>query len=248
MNENDSLWKKWHVRVGVVAGLLSIPVLLLTLSKNVRDVTREFFGKKPAVIAGTEPGNHPGTPEPVRPDKDTREGSKPGTKPSGLKPLPEQYINTAISKRDGIKQAAILVRQESGESLPNLESAIASLLAKRGLEPIQSFFKPAFIQEGQAKSLFAGDWTVSEQLQLGRRVDYVLIGFGKVTYSSNQELGGLLTANFELELKCLNLVSQRICDSKRLVTSGAGYTQGAALQNAIEHLQPQLESFAREAF
>ncbi len=147
-----------------------------------------------------------------------------------------------------MRTAAILVRQESGESLPNVESAISTLLAKQGIEPVQSFFKPAFIQEGQAKNLFAGDWTVSEQLQLGRRVDYVLIGFGKVTYSTNQELGGMLTANFELELKCLNVVSQKICHSKTFITPGAGYTQGTALQDAVEHLQPRLESFVRQAF
>jgi hypothetical protein len=248
MNENDSFWKKWQVRVTTVAGLFTILSFLLIWSPKGRDMIGEVFGRKPAAIAGTETGNHPGTPEPVRPDKDTPEGSKPGTKPSGLKPLPEQYINTAISRREGTSGAAILVRQESGESLSDLELGLASLLAKRGVEPVRSFFKPAFIQEGRAKSLFDGDWTISEQLGLGRRVDYVLIGFGKVTYSSNQELGGLLTANFELELKCLNVVTRRVCDSKTFITPGAGYTQGTALQNAVEHLQPRLESFIREAF
>jgi Adenylate and Guanylate cyclase catalytic domain len=251
-DKNDSLWKKWYYRVGVVVGVVTI--LGFLLSPNVRDVIGELFGKKPAVNVASGPGNPTERSGPAPPGKAIPEGPKPDIKEKPLEPrplvkaLPGQYISTAILRHEGMKRAAILVRQGSGESLPSLESAIASLLAKRGVDAVQSFFKPAFIQEGQAKSLFAGDWTVSEQLQLGRHVDYVLIGFGKVTYSSNQELGGLLTANFELELKCLNVVSQRICDSKTFNTPGAGYTEGTALQNAVERLQQQLESFVREAF
>src|SRR5712691_36999 len=205
MNENDSLWKKWQVRATTIAALLAILAFLFTWSPKVRDATRELFGRKPAVNVTSGPGNPTERFGPAPPGKETPERPKPDVKEKPLEPPPVvkalagQYVNTAISRREGVKQVAILVRQESGDSLPNLESAIASLLAKRGLEPLQSFFKPAFIQEGQAKSLFAGDWRVSEQLQLGRHVDYVLIGFGKATYSSNQELGGLLTANFELE-------------------------------------------------
>ncbi len=254
MDDKKSLLEKWYLRLGFVVSLLSIPLLLFTLSHTVRDETRKLFGKKPAANVATGPGSPAGTPGSTGPSGETHERPKLGVKGKPLealpavKALPGQYLNTAISRREGVKQAAILVRQENGESLLNLESAIASLLGKRGVEPVQTFFKPAFIQEGQAKSLFAGDWTVSEQLQLGRHVDYVLIGFGKVAYSSNQELGGLLTANFELELKCLNVVSRMSCNSKIFSTPGAGYTQGTALQNAVERLQPQLESFVREAF
>src|SRR5712692_2584046 len=126
MNENDSRWKKWYYQVGVVVGLVTI--LGFFLSPNVRDVIRELFGRKPATSAGTEPGNHPRTSEPVRPGKDTPERPKPDIKENPLEPrplvkvLPGQYINTAISRREGMKRAAILVRQGSGESIPSLES------------------------------------------------------------------------------------------------------------------------------
>jgi len=244
MNENDSPWKKWQLRVTTIAGLVAILSALLTWSPKARDMIRGLFKKAPPAVE--EIKNKPTQDSTKKPTPDdTKRQPEPFTH---AKAPPGQYINTKILRREGVKQAAILVRQESKDSLPNLESAIGSLLTKRGIEPVQSFFKPAFIQEGRANSLFAGDWTVSEQLQLGRHVDYVLVGFGNVSYSSNQELGGLLTANLQLELKCLNVVSQRICNSKTFNAPGAGYTQAAALQSAVEHLQHQLESFVREAF
>jgi hypothetical protein len=39
-----------------------------------------------------------------------------------------------------------------------------------------------------------------------------------------------------------------ICSSRTFNTPGAGYTQGAALENAVGHIHPQLESFVREVF
>jgi len=248
MNEGDSAWKKWQVRVALAAGLCTILTFLLFVKERV------FHSQeKPAASVTGARGEQPRKSGPSSSGESSEQPKSPPTenlveRAPSPKILPGQYINTEISRHKGTKLAAVFVTQESGESLPNLESAVASLLAKRGVEPVQSFFKPAFIQEGRAKNLFSGDWTISEQLQLGDHVDYVLIGFGKVTYSLNQELGGLLTANLELYLKCLNVVSRRICDSKTFATPGAGYTQSAALQNAIERLQPQLEVFVREAF
>src|SRR5712664_1059900 len=128
MDDKKSLLEKWYLRLGFVVSLLSIPLLLFTLSQTVRDETRKLFGKKPAANIATGPGSPAGTPGSTGPSGETPERPKPGVKGkplealSAVKALPGHYLNTAILRREGVKQAAILVSQENGGSLLNLES------------------------------------------------------------------------------------------------------------------------------
>ncbi|MBZ5555230.1 MAG: hypothetical protein LAO21_21165 [Acidobacteriia bacterium] len=253
MSENDSLSKKWYYRFGVVVALLSSLTLLFTLRKDIREA---IFPQEPTTSVRSDSANLPRQPDSGGSNLPTARTTGLSATPASeisveappVKAHPERYINTAMSKRGSIKRAAILLELEGRESIPNVESEISAILTKQGVEAVQSFFKPAFAQDGKAKRLFSGDWTVSDQLQLAGHVDYALIGFGKVSYSSNQELGGLMTANLELALKCLDLVSESVCGNRSFAMPGAGYTGNAALQNAVEHLQPELESFVRKAF
>jgi hypothetical protein len=157
----------------------------------------------------------------------------------------ERYINTAIIKRGGTKVVAILMLQEGGDSFSSVEGALVTSLPKQGIETVPSFFKPPFVLEGRARRLVTGDWNEATRLDLSKRVDYVVSGSDAVAYSSSSQFVGLITADLQVELKCLNVVAQRVCGSRTVNAKGAGYTKAAALESAATNTKPLFEAFAK---
>lgn len=159
---------------------------------------------------------------------------------------PNRYENVAILRKQGKRQAAILLwPEDNGDAPTNLQSLLADLVVNQGVQAVQSFFTPEFVRTGQGSRLMAGDWGVARHLELDRHVDYVLLGSTKVMYQSNEKLEGLLTANLSLELKCLDAVTSNVCGAQSLAVPGAGYTRQAALASAVDHMKPQLESLVQ---
>lgn len=155
----------------------------------------------------------------------------------------DRYINTSIVKRSGTRQAAILVLQQTENSLSGIDDFLASALAKRGVEPVTSFFKQPFVLEGRARRLLEGDWSEASRLEINNKVAYVVLASGGVKFSSSSQFEGLISASLHLELKCLNMSSQRTCGSQDLEMVGAGFSNGAALENALGKARPQIDSF-----
>jgi hypothetical protein len=87
--------------------------------------------------------------------------------------LLERYLNPGVVNQAGRTEVAIVV--ERGPLPANLEESIADALRKRGAEPLQSFFKPAFQGEGRARALASGDWSSVSTLKLDKHVDAVLV-------------------------------------------------------------------------
>lgn len=157
-----------------------------------------------------------------------------------------RYENVSLLRNEGKRQAAIFLWEDgTNDSLLSLESVVADSLANHGIKPVQSFFTPEFVREGKASRLMAGDWKVARNLELGRHVDYVLIGSIKISYEPNDNFAGLLTANLSLELKCLDAVIATVCGVQRFAVPGAGYNRQAALTSAIDHIKPEMESSIR---
>ncbi len=159
--------------------------------------------------------------------------------------LLERYINTAIVKQGETKLVAVLILEEGEDSFSSVEGTLITLLSKQGIEPVASFFKPPFVQEGWARRFLAGNWNEATQFDLSKRIDYVVSGPAAVTYSSSAQFEGLITANLQVHLKCLNVVTQRVCGSQTVSNTGAGYTRSAALENAATKAKPDLEAFVK---
>jgi hypothetical protein len=155
----------------------------------------------------------------------------------------ERYINTSIVKHPGRRQAAILVLREGQNSFGGIEDSLATALSKHGIEPITSFFKQSFALEGRARRLFDGDWADTRLLDINNRVDYVVLGAGAVSYSSSSQFEGLISASLHVELKCLSVSGEITCGSQNLEIVGAGYSNGAAFENAVAKARPQVDSF-----
>jgi hypothetical protein len=159
--------------------------------------------------------------------------------------LMERYINTAVVKPNGIKVVAILMQRESQDSFSSVEDALVTSFPRQGIETVPSFFKPPFVLEGRARRLVTGDWSEATRLDLSKRVDYVVSGSDAVAYSSSSQFEGLITADLQVQLKCLNVVAQRVCGSRTVNAKGAGYTKAAALENAATNTKSLFEAFVK---
>jgi hypothetical protein len=157
----------------------------------------------------------------------------------------DQYINTAVAKSDGTRIVAILMLGEGQDSSYGLESALVGALSKEGIDAVSSFFKPPFAQEGRARKFVRGDWNEASRLDLSKRVDYVISASSLVSYSPYPQLDGLITADLQMQLKCFNVVVQRVCGSEQLNTKGAGFTKVAALESASNNAKSEIEAFVK---
>jgi hypothetical protein len=198
-----------------------------------------------------EPSEHQGKTETGLPNTGQTEKSPEHLKTkleSQSLPTVEQYLNTATTNRESVREVALLILDEKKQSQVQMEQAIANLLAQQGAQPLQSFFTSAFVQEGHARALFDGQWQIAQDLELNTRIDNLILGFARVSYSKNPEYQGLLTANLILELKCFDFQLQRICGTRSLSVTGAGYTQQKALETAVRGIVPQLEVYVSDSF
>jgi len=158
------------------------------------------------------------------------------------------YTNPAVTKQEDTRQAAILIWQaENGKPQPAIEAVLADIILDDSIQPVRSFFSFEFIRDGKAQRLMAGDLEVVANMELGRQIDYVLIGESKVSYELNARFDGLLRANIALELRCLDAVRSTICGTQSITAPGAGYSQEAAFATAVDHLKPQLGAFIGRA-
>lgn len=159
--------------------------------------------------------------------------------------LVERYINTTIQKHPGRAQAGVLVLGEPQNQLSSIADSIAAALAKRGIEPTTSFFKQPFIAEGRARRLLDGDWDDVRQLELSNRIDYAVLASSAVRFTASQQVDGVITADLRVDLRCFNVSSQKVCGSGHVEIPGAGFSNGAALDNAVSKAGPQIESAAQ---
>lgn len=158
-----------------------------------------------------------------------------------------RYLNPGIVNRKDMREVAIVFLTEGAE-ISSIKDSVAQAIAKQGVQPIHSLFKPGFVREGRAKTLWTGDWASVKDLKLSERVDYLIMVQGDDRYTKNPQFEGLLTAQLRVELKCLDIVSRRVCGNRTINTQGAGYGKSEALQNALSNSISQMEAFAGEIF
>jgi hypothetical protein len=156
----------------------------------------------------------------------------------------DKYINTGVQKHSGNRQAAILLFSDGKGSFTGIEDILGQAVSNRGIIPVESFFKPEFVQEGRAQRLFAGDWGDAAQLGLGSRVDVIILGHASFASGESSQFEGLVSTNLTLELKCLNPGRQTICGVRTIDTVGAGYSKDESLKSAADKARSEIAAFA----
>jgi hypothetical protein len=196
-----------------------------------------FVVQKQVAIAGNQPANPHSALSPINGE------TKP---PTRTVPLAARYENISILREPNHRKAALLIWREDGGQTSGIEKELADFLKAKHTEPVQSFFTPEFVRGGHAMELFSGKWAIARQLELEKHVDYVVIGVAKTTFTPSAEFSGLITANLEIDLKCLDAAALRVSANQNIAVTGAGYTEAAALATSLEHARGELQIFVRE--
>lgn len=157
----------------------------------------------------------------------------------------DQYLNASTVGPTGVKRAAVLIFEKSGAELSAADSYVSSQVSQDGLAPVLSLFTPAFVSEGRAIALFNGDWSQAREIDLSDHATYLILGTADVSYTENGSLEGVRSASLELHLKALNVDTQSVLDDATINVAGAGFSDSAALDDAIVHAKPQLASFVK---
>ena len=138
-------------------------------------------------------------------------------------------------------QVGVLILQEGESQFGALEAALVNALSKRGLQPVQGHFKGSLSQDGRGRALFSGQWDQANELHLVDYFSYLILGLTNVSFKQNGQLEGVWTANLQVELKCLDVVTQRICGMQGVTAQGADFNKNTALENAVTRASPQVE-------
>lgn len=154
------------------------------------------------------------------------------------------YLNPGPAN-DPAKTEVALVASEL--PLPaDLRLAILDGIRPRGLEPLDSLFRPAFISHGFAERLANGDMGCVRDLRLSERVDAVLITRLVLMVSENPQAAGMSRANLSLDIRCVRTGSPRSCGILTLTSVGAGFSTETAQANAVERLLPSVRERVEE--
>lgn len=235
-----SLWKRWETPTTVIFSLLAILGYLLDLPEKVAGLAQRWSDPKSAM---SSPRTEPPSPQSVGTLSSPEVKATAPLLPQRTSSTHQTYINPGHLNQPTGKQVAIVVAGESDCLSDNIEDALTAVLTNRGVEPVRSLFRPAFVSEGRAQLLFDGEMTIVKDLELARYVDYVVIALCRVSYDTSSGFEGLLTANLQLQLRCVDVVSAHACGSRAFSTPGAGHSRVRALQTAVEHSKSELEQF-----
>jgi hypothetical protein len=88
-------------------------------------------------------------------------------------------------------------------------------------------------------------WSGVDDLGIGDRPRYLLLGESDTSFVSSPQFEGLITSNIALTLKCLNTSGHENCGSQSVAATGAGYSKDASLKNALDRARPQIVIFAK---
>jgi len=152
--------------------------------------------------------------------------------------LTARYLN--VTRENGASATEIAWVMISSHTVSRLGDEVTLALKGRGVELV--LFKPAFVSEGRADRLLAGDWGAVADIDLTDNIDSLLIGKSEVTYSQNPIALDMRNANLTLRLRCLRVASQSACGSQTMSALGVGFSEEQALEVAVDKVRALIGS------
>jgi hypothetical protein len=252
MDDNDSSWKRWQVRVGVVAGLLSILSFLLTWSKSVRDLTGEVFSKKPVSSVALPPGKQDVNVEPrglstkspegprLAPKEDpSTEATRESLAEASSSPVDafmKKYVAEGQPYRTGTW--TVVISAANDNNFPELHAAAESALSEKGYA-VRPLFRAALLQDTAANDeLYTGNPALLKRI--GAYRDGLLVGKLRSEISQNASLD-IFTAHLFADLRVISAPSAKVEGQLAIDETGAGFSEAAATTAAEHRLADKLK-------
>ncbi len=232
MKDDDSSWKTWHPRIAVIAGLATILGFFIVLPKNVRDLAREVFSKKPAPSVALPPGKQDAGVQPDRPD--TKSSERPSL-PHKVSSSPEDDFIRQYVAEDGqphrIEAWTVVISAAGRDNFPELHAAAERVLSEKGYA-VKPLFRAALLQDSAAyDELYAGNPALLKRI--GSYRDGVLIGKLRSEVSQNSSLD-MFTAHLFVDLRVISARPAKMEAQFTIDETGAGFSEAAAT-TAAEH-------------
>jgi hypothetical protein len=149
------------------------------------------------------------------------------------------YRDHYISSLAKYSLAVLVVDEHDNPNAP-VSSDCATLFRRSGLSTSPGLFKPAFIKDGLFNEAFTGQSDALNRLPLTNAASWLFLGHQSVTYSTNSELGNLITANMTFQITAISTATMQASYTKSFQAYGPGATlaeaRGLAQDRCFEQL------------
>jgi hypothetical protein len=158
------------------------------------------------------------------------------------RPTPKPVVATVRPKPNSDAIAVLIV--EDGKGIDRtLGSAIASRFQQRGVKTTSpSVFTTSFVNNGDFDRLFEGSLADGEQGQFPQYFQAGVLGKKSVSYVTNPEYDGLITAEVTLELHVVSSHTGTVQISVSWTHKGPGYSNADAKKIAEERILQEVET------
>lgn len=156
----------------------------------------------------------------------------------------DRYVNSVAHKSGTRKSAALLVLGMS-DSADALKESISSAFKEKGIETTEGLFRPDFQGDGSAAKLFSGDWAQAKRLRLSDQVDVIFLVRASQRTTVSEQGEGLRTTALSLDMKCIDMVNQKLYGSRSVAVKGVGFSDADALKGSMKNAAAEIHTFVK---
>jgi hypothetical protein len=150
--------------------------------------------------------------------------------------------DSLLIEHSGQRDVLIAVQSADMGLDSSLSAALANQLNQSGISADELAFKDAFARDGLLDSLFSGDATVAERLNLSKRAKFVLLAKQSTAHTTNSELAGLISSQLAFHARLISIPTGKAIDELQELSSGADFTEERAYAMARERLIKKLSN------
>jgi len=153
-----------------------------------------------------------------------------------------RYVNPGVTRRSEKPIIGIAVVSDTRAFDSDIAGALGSRLDSDKVTIASGLFTPEFISDGKFSDAFSGSRAAYSSLELSNAVDMLLLGRETVSYATNAQLQGIITASLRLELLTAPAQWHGQGRGWSYAANGAGFSQADARAQAMERIQKQISN------
>lgn len=152
-----------------------------------------------------------------------------------------RYLDTTFTKKPGVRAVALSVSFSDGRPDRIISDYLIGRFKADNNQILPSFFTGSFISDGLFDSAFDGPADISKKLELGSRIDEMLLARAAIEYTTNgTELQNVITATVRLDIATLPTSGNETGGSWFFTAVGTGFNPMAARAAAEDRLTKQI--------